>query len=151
VVARISSMRPLHSFLLLSTLLNCLRIVLCLGTTCKAPLGPGLASPTDPFWMQNIKHQGTSSYNPNPTTYQVFRNVKASYASHMPYSCVRTNFSAIRILEPRAMVSRTTLQPSSKAECPNPCTFFTNLFAAMRLHLEVVAVAALADHLRMPL
>jgi glucan 1,3-beta-glucosidase len=49
-----------------------------LGTACLAtgPLGPGTAAPGDPFWLQTIKHQGTAAYNPNPGTYQVFRNVK---------------------------------------------------------------------------
>ncbi|KAJ6500534.1 exo-beta-1,3-glucanase [Mycena sanguinolenta] len=47
-----------------------------LGTSCTAPLGAGSAAPGDPFWMQNIKHQGIAAFNPNPTTYQVFRNVK---------------------------------------------------------------------------
>ncbi|KAF8184872.1 exo-beta-1,3-glucanase [Mycena galopus ATCC 62051] len=47
-----------------------------LGTTCTTPLGAGTAASTDPFWMQNIKHQGISAFNPNPSTYQVFRNVK---------------------------------------------------------------------------
>jgi glucan 1,3-beta-glucosidase len=39
-------------------------------------LGPGKASPGDPYWLQSIKHQGTAAYNPHPTSYQVFRNVK---------------------------------------------------------------------------
>ncbi|KAF7359302.1 Exo-beta-1,3-glucanase [Mycena sanguinolenta] len=47
-----------------------------LGTSCKAPLGAGSAAPGDPFWMQNIKHQGIAAFNPDPKTYQVFRNVK---------------------------------------------------------------------------
>ncbi|KAJ7470265.1 exo-beta-1,3-glucanase [Mycena latifolia] len=47
-----------------------------LGTSCTAPLGSGTAAATDPFWMQNIKHQGISAFNSNPSTYQVFRNVK---------------------------------------------------------------------------
>ncbi|KAJ6522797.1 exo-beta-1,3-glucanase, partial [Mycena vulgaris] len=34
------------------------------------------AAATDPFWMQNIKHQGIAAFNANPATYQVFRNVK---------------------------------------------------------------------------
>ncbi|KAJ7273182.1 exo-beta-1,3-glucanase, partial [Mycena rebaudengoi] len=37
--------------------------------------GP-LAAPADPFWLEAIKHQGISAYNPNPQSYQVFRNVK---------------------------------------------------------------------------
>ncbi|KAK7449684.1 hypothetical protein VKT23_013157 [Stygiomarasmius scandens] len=50
--------------------------VTSLGSSCSAPLGPGSAAPSDPFWMQNIKHQGISAFNPNPSGYQVFRNVK---------------------------------------------------------------------------
>ncbi|KAE9406729.1 exo-beta-1,3-glucanase [Gymnopus androsaceus JB14] len=51
-------------------------LVSSLGTSCSTPLGSGTAAPTDPFWLQNIKHQGTSAFNPNPSGYQVFRNVK---------------------------------------------------------------------------
>ncbi|KAJ6479946.1 exo-beta-1,3-glucanase [Mycena vitilis] len=47
-----------------------------LGTSCTTPLGAGTAAATDPFWMQNIKHQGIAAFNPNPSSYQVFRNVK---------------------------------------------------------------------------
>ncbi|KAG6850608.1 hypothetical protein H0H93_011276, partial [Arthromyces matolae] len=36
--------------------------------------GPA-SHPDDPFWLESIKHQGTSAFNPDPT-YQVFRNVK---------------------------------------------------------------------------
>ncbi|KAE9406731.1 exo-beta-1,3-glucanase [Gymnopus androsaceus JB14] len=50
-------------------------LVSSLGTSCSTPLGSGTAAPTDPFWLQNIKHQGTSAFNPDPSTYQVFRNV----------------------------------------------------------------------------
>ncbi|KAI9566967.1 glycoside hydrolase family 55 protein, partial [Boletus coccyginus] len=46
-----------------------------LGSSCSAPLTTGQAAPEDPYWLQNIKHQGTSAFNPN-TTYQVFRNVQ---------------------------------------------------------------------------
>jgi len=41
-------------------------------------LGQGTAVPDDPFWLETIKHQGTAAFNPNPATYQVFRNVKVS-------------------------------------------------------------------------
>ncbi|KAJ7445698.1 exo-beta-1,3-glucanase [Mycena galericulata] len=51
-------------------------LVNALGTTCTTPLGAGTAAATDPFWMQNIAHQGIAAFNPNPSTYQVFRNVK---------------------------------------------------------------------------
>ncbi|KAG6917783.1 hypothetical protein DXG01_001055 [Tephrocybe rancida] len=33
------------------------------------------AHPNEPFWLEAIKHQGSSAYNSDPT-YQVFRNVK---------------------------------------------------------------------------
>ena len=38
-------------------------------------LGDGNASHTEPFWLETIKHQGQSSFNPDKS-YQVFRNVK---------------------------------------------------------------------------
>ncbi|KAG9384715.1 Pectate-lyase-3 domain containing protein [Pyrenophora tritici-repentis] len=36
------------------------------------------ASETDcaPYWLENIKHQGVASFNPNPHNYTIFRNVK---------------------------------------------------------------------------
>ncbi|KNG48740.1 glycoside hydrolase family 55 protein [Stemphylium lycopersici] len=30
-----------------------------------------------PYWMEDIKHQGVASFNPNPDNYTVFRNVKS--------------------------------------------------------------------------
>ncbi|OAX38483.1 glycoside hydrolase family 55 protein [Rhizopogon vinicolor AM-OR11-026] len=47
-----------------------------LGTSCLAPLTGGTAAPGDPYWLETIKHQGTSAFNPDPSTYKVFRNVK---------------------------------------------------------------------------
>ncbi|KAJ8093122.1 hypothetical protein PM082_020607 [Marasmius tenuissimus] len=47
-----------------------------LGTSCSSPIGPGTAAPGDPFWLERIKHQGIAAFNPNPSGYQVFRNVK---------------------------------------------------------------------------
>ncbi|KAG6854914.1 hypothetical protein C0991_009737 [Blastosporella zonata] len=35
----------------------------------------GAAHPNEPFWLESIKHQGSSAYNSDPA-YQVFRNVK---------------------------------------------------------------------------
>lgn len=69
---------PYHSVLLLfGTLVGLLTIgVAGLGSSCSAPLGAGTASPGAPFWLEQIKHQGTSAYNSNPGGYQVFRNVK---------------------------------------------------------------------------
>lgn len=28
------------------------------------------------YWLESIRHQGTAPFNPNPGSYQVFRNVK---------------------------------------------------------------------------
>ncbi|KAG1724556.1 glycoside hydrolase family 55 protein [Suillus lakei] len=61
--------------LLLSALLAFSTLVTGLGTSCSAPLGGGTAAPSDPYWLQIIKHQGTSAFNSN-STYQVFRDVK---------------------------------------------------------------------------
>jgi hypothetical protein len=36
-----------------------------------------VSAPNDaPFWMEKIKHQGKSPFNPDPVGYKVFRNVK---------------------------------------------------------------------------
>ena len=29
-----------------------------------------------PYWLEGIKHQGVASFNPNPKSYTIFRNVK---------------------------------------------------------------------------
>ncbi|KAI5124386.1 hypothetical protein M0805_008989 [Coniferiporia weirii] len=47
-----------------------------LGSTCSTPITTGTAGASDPFWMQNIQHQGLAAYNSDPSGYQVFRNVK---------------------------------------------------------------------------
>ncbi|CAK5270966.1 unnamed protein product [Mycena citricolor] len=62
--------------LFLAYLLSIASVAHALGSSCSAPLGPGTAAAGDPYWLQNIKHQGISAYNPNPSTYQVYRNVK---------------------------------------------------------------------------
>ncbi|KAJ8080314.1 hypothetical protein PM082_017147 [Marasmius tenuissimus] len=64
------------SFLLLGIIFGGIPATSVLGTSCSAPLGPGLAAPDEPFWLENIKHQGVSVYHPNASDYQVFRNVK---------------------------------------------------------------------------
>ena len=38
-------------------------------------LGDRNAPHTEPFWLETIKHQGQSAFNPDKS-YQVFRNVK---------------------------------------------------------------------------
>ncbi|KAG1849256.1 glycoside hydrolase family 55 protein [Suillus subluteus] len=62
--------------LLLSALLALSTLVSGLGTSCSAPLGSGTTAPNDPYWLQTVKHQGTSAFNSDPSSYQVFRNVK---------------------------------------------------------------------------
>lgn len=41
-----------------------------------SPVGFGNAKPEDSFWLEAIKHQGISAFNPDPNSYKVFRNVK---------------------------------------------------------------------------
>ena len=67
-----------NSLQLTNVLLALARIVSGLGTTCTVPLGAGTSGHNDPFWMQSIKHQGTAPFNLNPSSYNVFRNVKVS-------------------------------------------------------------------------
>ncbi|KAF8549344.1 glycoside hydrolase family 55 protein [Imleria badia] len=69
-------MRLCCALLLLSTSSYIRRAASALGSSCSAPLGGGTASPTDPYWLETIKHQGTSPFNPSRSSYQVFRNVK---------------------------------------------------------------------------
>ncbi|KAF8154413.1 exo-beta-1,3-glucanase [Crassisporium funariophilum] len=66
----------LSSLRVTSVVLALAGIVSGLGTTCTTPLGAGTSGPNDPYWMQNIKHQGRATYNPDPNGYKVFRNVK---------------------------------------------------------------------------
>ncbi|KAK7437112.1 hypothetical protein VKT23_018738 [Stygiomarasmius scandens] len=53
-----------------------LQPVLALGTSCSYPVTSGTAAPSDPYWLENIAHQGTAAFNPSSQEYQVFRNVK---------------------------------------------------------------------------
>lgn len=50
--------------------------VAAFGSECWAPLSDGTARDDDPYWLEKINHQGIAAYNPNPTGYKVFRNVK---------------------------------------------------------------------------
>ncbi|KAI0647237.1 exo-beta-1,3-glucanase [Trametes meyenii] len=61
---------------LLAAAAAAVRPVVALGSSCASPLGPGTAAPADPFWLESIKHQGLAAFNANPSSYQVFRNVK---------------------------------------------------------------------------
>jgi len=46
-----------------------------LGSQCSAPLGSGNSAASDPFWLQDITHQGSAPYSSDPSSYAVFRNV----------------------------------------------------------------------------
>lgn len=50
--------------------------VAALGCECSAPLDGGTARDDEPYWLEKIKHRGIAAYNPDPTGYKVFRNVK---------------------------------------------------------------------------
>lgn len=67
--------RPGLTLLSASACLLLASFVSALGSSCSAPLTTGQAAPGEPYWLQDIKHQGTSAFNPNKT-YQVFRNVQ---------------------------------------------------------------------------
>jgi glucan 1,3-beta-glucosidase len=66
----------INAFLFASMALSSCSTAAARGTACTRPLGPGTAASGDPYWLQTIKHQGTAAYNPSPSTYPVFRNVK---------------------------------------------------------------------------
>ncbi|KAF9648249.1 exo-beta-1,3-glucanase [Thelephora ganbajun] len=53
-----------------------LAYVAALGSECTVPLCGGNAPPNEPYWLEKVKHQGIAAYNPDPTGYKVFRNVK---------------------------------------------------------------------------
>lgn len=55
-------------------------LVSALGTTCSTPLGSGSAAAGDPYWLESMKSQGIAAFNTDPSTYQVFRNVKVRFA-----------------------------------------------------------------------
>jgi hypothetical protein len=87
------------------TVLSTITFIFGAPTTCSRELGSGISGENDAFWMENIKHQGISAFNSDPSKYQVFRNVKVSaYALRISM----TEFD--RISARKATVSRTTLQ-----------------------------------------
>ena len=68
-----SSVKVLSVFI---TVLCTITFVFGAPTTCSRELGTGISGETDAFWLENIRHQGISAFNPDPSKYQVFRNVK---------------------------------------------------------------------------
>lgn len=65
---------PLASTLFLCP--KCLTHVIALAPQCSVPLGEGIASQNEPYWLEKMKHQGLSAYNKDPASYRTFRNVK---------------------------------------------------------------------------
>ena len=58
-----------------------LRVLLSASLSSAVPLAQAPAAPAPPaggsgYWLGSIKHQGQAAFNPNPASYQVFRNVK---------------------------------------------------------------------------
>jgi hypothetical protein len=49
---------------------------LALGSQCNGPLGNGTAAAHHPYWLQSMPHNGKAAFNPSPSNYTVFRNVK---------------------------------------------------------------------------
>lgn len=76
------SSAPPHSFLMRSFattvfyLAYCVTLVLALGSQCNGLLGNGTAAASDPYWLQSMPHVGKAAFNPSPSTYIVYRNVK---------------------------------------------------------------------------
>src|SRR6266545_3736292 len=68
-----------------------------------------------PFWMENVKHQGKAPFNPDPSGYKVFRNVKVCITSENLNSDWKGQ-SLIRISVLWAMGFTTIPRPSSKAD-----------------------------------
>ncbi|SJL04750.1 related to glucan 1,3-beta-glucosidase [Armillaria ostoyae] len=52
-------------------------LILCAAVApSKSAAAANETYPGEPFWLEAIKHQGTSPFNRDPGSYQVFRNVK---------------------------------------------------------------------------
>ncbi|KAG2157573.1 glycoside hydrolase family 55 protein [Suillus bovinus] len=62
--------------LALSTIASQTAQVAALGSACSVPLTTGHALWGEPYWLENIHHQGVAPFAPNATKYKVFRNVR---------------------------------------------------------------------------
>ncbi|KAG2360833.1 hypothetical protein BDR07DRAFT_1335179 [Suillus spraguei] len=62
--------------LALGTIVSQITQVTAIGSACSAPLTKGNAAWGEPYWLENIPHQGVAPFAPNGTNYKVFRNVK---------------------------------------------------------------------------
>lgn len=62
--------------LALSAIVSQTTQVAALGSACGVPLTTGNAAWGEPYWLENIQHQGLAPFAPNATKYKVFRNVR---------------------------------------------------------------------------
>ncbi|KAI0748312.1 exo-beta-1,3-glucanase [Daedaleopsis nitida] len=69
-------MRALNILSLLAAVVSVARPVIGKAQAACSGTLQGTAAAGDPFWLQNVKHQGIAAFNPTPASYQVFRNVK---------------------------------------------------------------------------
>lgn len=104
------------TFRVLGAILTFPAVVSGLGSSCSAPLGAGTSASTDPYWLQGIKHQGTSPFNGNPSSYAVFRNVKVWHESFGPWSKLLTVIFSWRTLVRLEMVYTMIPPRSSKVD-----------------------------------
>lgn len=70
-----------------------------LSTTSSVKVAGAKATPAAvavavPYWLEQIKHQGISAFNPSPGSYQVFRNVKDFGAKGTVFTCSETSPNA---------------------------------------------------------
>lgn len=45
-------------------------------STGLTPISSGVSGSCASYWLEDVKHQGVASFNPNPDNYTIFRNVK---------------------------------------------------------------------------
>lgn len=83
------------------------------GSQCHGALKPS-AKPDAPHWMQTIKRQGSSPYNPNPKTYKVYRNVKDYGAKGGEWAETARPITTLTNSLAEQMESMTTLKRSTK-------------------------------------
>ena len=61
------------------------------ATRTGKPKPPSAAATCAPYWLETIRHQGRAAFNPNPSGYQVFRNVQDFGAKGLIIFCIVEN------------------------------------------------------------